>query len=126
MLTIGIVLIANLSIDKIWRFLLLVLWLADCGWTHWRCERGYARVRGIELDSGGTVKVAGPGGAVTLSGLRTGSVVYRQFAWLRFALPDGSRHAELLIAARASPVDWHRFQLIWHFCRATFGHPGRA
>lgn len=123
---IGMAVILCLPIAWHWRTGLLLIWLGDCAWSRYRLERGSARFRGLRLDSTGGVSVAGPDDSITPTRLVTGSIVCRRVAWLRFRLPDGSQHAELLVAARARAVDWHRLQLIWRLCKQTFGHPGRA
>ena len=126
LMLIGMAVILCLPFSEVWCILLLVIWLGDCIGSQRRLNRAFARVRGLRLDSAGCLSVAGPRNSVSSTGLVTGSVVCRRFAWLRFRLPDGSRHAELLIATRARTLDWHRFQLIWRLCNTTFGHPGRA
>ena len=126
LLLIGLAVIQFLPLAGSWRIVLLVIWLADCAWSQHRLRRAFARVRWLRLDSAGCFSVTGPDDSVTPTGMVTGSVVCRRCAWLRFRLPDGSRHAELLTATRATTLDWHRFQLIWRLCKQTFGHPGRA
>lgn len=122
----GIILILKLPLDGTWRILLVVIWVGDCGFGHWRLECGHGQVSRIRLDSDGGFWVVGPRGAAAPSGLVSGSFVCRRFAWLRFALPDGGRHGELLLATRVGSLEWHRFQLIWRLCSDIFGHPRRA
>lgn len=122
----GMGVILCLPIGWHWRTGLMLIWLGDCTWSLLRFERGCARIMGLRLDSTGVVTVAGPDDSSMPTRLVSGSVVCRRVAWLRFRLPDGSQHAELLIAARIRTLDWHRLQLIWRLCKQTFGHPGRA
>ena len=122
----GVLLIVLLPVHGAWRLLLLVIWLADCVLSLHRLAVAWPRVAAIRLDSHGTIRIEGPSGDRFTTTLVSGSVVCRQFAWLRFRLPGGGCHSELLLAAHAGAVDWHRFQLIWRLCQKTFGHPGRA
>ena len=122
----GVLLIVCLPFDGAWRLLLLVIWLADCMRSLRRLAAAWPRVMAIRLDNHGTVGIDGPAGDRVTTTLASGSVVCRRFAWLRFRLPGGGSHAELLLAAHSGAVEWHRFQLIWRLCQKSFGHPGRA
>ena len=122
----GSVLILLLPLAAIWRILLLLVWLADCGWSLWRLQRGFTQVSELRLDAAGNISVGGPADRITSTSLVSGSVVSGRFAWLRFRLADGSGHSELLLPSCTRTYAWHRFQLIWRLCRDTFGHRAGA
>ena len=121
----GLMLVGHLELPPVWRAALACLWLMDCLWSLGALAQGARRVRKIRLDAAGTIVALGPGGRVEALTLLTGSFVLRRIAWLRVAFPDGSRHAELLVAASEECAAWHRLQLVWQQRREAFGHPLR-
>ena len=122
----GMVLILSLPFSTSWRIVLLLIWLTDCSLTFSRLAIAWRQVTAIRLDIAGSVHTEAPDGSLVQTTLESGSVVCRRVAWLRFRLADGRPHGELLLASGTEALTWHRFQLIWRLCRATFGHPGRA
>ncbi len=123
---IGALLLATTTLHPLSRFLLLVLWLGDCGWALRRLQQGWHPAGRLRLTSGGGVQVVTDGELPLTVCLRTGSVVTRRFAWLRFAPPGGPVRAELFLAAYSESRAWQGFQLVWRLGREAFGHPGTA
>ncbi len=123
---IGAALLAVTSLPPLSRFLLLVLWLVDCGWALRRLRQGWRKAGRLRLTSDGQVQLVADGISPVCVSLRTGSVVMRRFAWLRFARPGGPVRAELFLAAYSESRAWQGFQLIWRLGREAFGHPGTA
>lgn len=122
----GMALILSLPFPASARIALLLIWLVDCGLAFRRLAIAWRQVAAIRLDTEGTVHTEASDGRCVQTTLATGSTVCRRVAWLRFRLADGRPHGELLLARGTEALTWHRFQLIWRLCRATFGHPGRA
>lgn len=121
----GLMLVSHLGLPPVWRATLACVWLTDCLWSLTALARGARRLRKIRLDSAGEMVALGPGGRVEALTLLTGSFVLRRIAWLRVGFPDGSRHAELLLADSEESAAWHGLQLVWQQARGAFGHPVR-
>ncbi len=123
---IGAALLAVTSLPPLSRFLLLVLWLVDCGWALRRLRQGWRKAGRLRLTSDGQVQLVADGISPVCVSLRTGSVVMRRFAWLRLACRGGPVWAELFLSAYSESHAWQRFQLIWRLRREAFGHRGTA
>ena len=108
------------------RVLCTFLWLADAGIGLWRIRRGWAVCERIRLSSSGAILVTGPDGSRQSVSLATGTLVLRQFAWLRYTTQAGWTGAEFLICRSPEDPDWHRFQVIWRLARGAFGQRGVA
>ena len=119
----GLILILHLDLSVQWRGIISLVWIADCLRELTALARGMCRVRKLRLDSAGGLRSVSAEGRAERLTLRTGSMVFAGFAWLRVEFPDGSRHAELLTRASAQSEAWHGLQLIWQQCRDSFGHP---
>lgn len=123
---IGAALLAATSLQPLGRLMLMVLWLGDCGWALHRLRQGWQPACRLRLTSGGEVQLVADGELPVAVSLRTGSVVTRRVAWLRFARPGGPVQAELFLAAYSENYAWQRFQLVWRLAHGAFGHPGTA
>ncbi len=122
----GLVLLMDLDIAFGWRAAFCAVWIADCLRELKNLANGSRRVAAIGFDAGGAMKLVNQDGRTEPVRLLSGSLILPKIAWLRMRLPDGSRHAELLIAGRCETDAWHGFQLIWQQCREAFGHTLRA
>ncbi len=122
----GAWLILAANIDGFLQLALLIPWLGDCAFSLLRLWRGFSATERIRLTNAGAVTVIDSAGRPTGVSLASGSIVGRRLGWLSIRWPDDRWHAELLSAANAESLAWHRFQLIWRLGREAFGHPGPA
>lgn len=122
----GLVLLMDLDIAFGWRAALCALWVADGLRELKNMANGSRRIAAIRFDADGGMTSVNRDGRTEPVRLLSGSLILPKIAWLRMRLPDGSRHAELLVASRCETEAWHGFQLIWQQCREAFGHTLRA
>lgn len=121
---IGMVIIVLLEVPIWWRWIIGVLWLADCLSGLRNLAQGAQWAHQIALDSSGGVDVLTAGGRTERAELRSGTVVLSNFAWLRIGTCRGRQYSGLFIRKRTSPADWHNLQLLWRQSREAFGHLG--
>ena len=122
----GASLLATASLPYPLRFVLSLLWLADC-WRRLRAQvAGHRAVTAVRLAADGKVAVISPLGRARPASLVTGTVLHQRLAWLRLRRPGGGYHGEALRRTWLGETDWHRLCLIRRQADGGFGHHGGA
>lgn len=109
----GLVLILTLSLNAAVRGIACVLWAVYGRFELLRLRRGYESCHEIRLLAGGDALVLTGTGQWLPGVLLSGSVLLRNFAWLRLRIADGSEVVELLRGDGRQCQDWRRLQVIW-------------
>jgi len=112
----GLVLILTLDLDAEIRAASCLVWVVAARYELLRIERGFESLTAIRLSSGGEIAVLNNDQEWLPVTLQTGSVVLRNFAWLRLRGASGDNFVELLRGSARQSQDWRRLQVIWrHF-----------
>ena len=119
----GLWLVAGLPVPVPARVFLALAWCADLLWQVGRLYRHGRGLVAIRADAGGGLAGCGPAGDEFPLRLLPGSIFAARFVWLRLRLPDGGRHAELVLSRHAEASAWHRFQLVGRLAGYAVGHP---
>jgi hypothetical protein len=110
---VGLATILALSMPPVWRAFAALLWLIMNGRELVLIAKGYKQCRRIRIGHDGDVELLGRDGSWMPATLVSGSVVLRQYAWLRFETREGLRFAEPVRAKNAQSEGWRRLQVIW-------------
>jgi hypothetical protein len=105
--------IAALPVAANWRIAALLLWALICGRDLWLIAIAYRSCVRIRIEHTGNMLVYAGDNCCSRATLGAGSVVLRDFAWLRFRAENGRRHVELLRRRTSQNKDWRRLQVIW-------------
>ena len=109
----GIAAIIALPLEGSWRAGLVGIWVLICGRDLWLLAAGYKHCARIRIEHSGNMFVYAPDGRLRTATIDAGSIVLREFAWLRFRSESGRRHVELLRRKTAQNKDWRHLQVIW-------------
>lgn len=119
----GISIIATLSLHPAWRIVGGAIWMLDCLYELRCFSKGIGWLRQISLDSAGGVRALDSVGNQVVVSLRSGSVVFPDWAWLRVADEADRKFSGLFTRCRTNGQKWHRLQLLWRQAQKAFGHP---
>lgn len=115
----GILLTAALPLAGGLRVLLAIGW---CGYSAreliatWRA---YSNSGELRIEADGRLLCRDRDGAWQPAQLHAGSIVGARYAWLRIAVGQGPRYAELVRGDARKSEDWRRFQVIWRHIGAA-------
>jgi len=110
---IGFAMILLLPIERPWRVLAAIAWLATCTHDLIVIRKGHRQCRRIRIQQDGGVQLLSPDGCWFPATILSGSIVLRGVAWLRFEADNGQRFAELICRKRPQLEAWRRLQVIW-------------
>lgn len=116
----GTVLILLMPFTTPARLLLLLLWFGDNLRALCQQQRGFARVRQLQVSADGTILADGPDAGQEVVTLLGGSVVFRRAAWLRLRFADGLCYGEPLAERAGRQPGWAHFRLVWQQHRQRF------
>ena len=109
----GLVLILTLDLDTAIRAASCFVWFV-AGWHELVCmERGFESCKAVRLSSDGEIAVLNNEQEWLPVTLQTGSIVLRNYAWLRLQAANGDNFVELLRGNARQSEDWRRLQVIW-------------
>lgn len=109
----GLVILLTLDLEVAVRALGCLAWFALGQSELARVERGFASCSAIRLSSEGEIAVLNDDQEWRSGILETGSLVLRNFAWLRLRTADGDLIVELLRGDIRQSQEWRRLQVIW-------------
>ncbi len=109
----GLVLILILDLDAKIRAASCVIWVVAARHELIRIERGFESLTAVRLSSAGEFAVLNSDQEWLPVTLQTGSVVLRNFAWLRLQAANGDHFVELLRGNARQSQEWRRLQVIW-------------
>ena len=115
----GLVLILTLDLDAEIRATSCLVWVVAARHELLQIERGFESLTAIRLSSGGAIAVRNDDQEWLPVTLRTGSIVLRNFAWLRLQAANGDNFVELLRGNARQNQDWRRLQVIWRHIGAS-------
>ena len=113
LLAAGLVLILTLDVDTTIRGAGCLVWFVAGRFELARIERGFESCIAIRMSSEGEITVLNNDQEWLSGTLQTGSVVLRNFAWLRLQTADGENLIELLRGNARQSQNWRRLQVIW-------------
>ena len=122
----GLSLIMHMPLSALSRVFSSAVWLVWCGVEIRVLTWPWPNVSRIGINAAGEVWVIDTAGQRLSATLLRGSIVIRQFAWLRMCLEDGRKYAELVSGNAVEDYQWHRFQLIWKQSRQIVGRAERS
>lgn len=109
----GTLLLATLSAPPLVRGFACVVWCLAGIRNIVRLAQNFARVAAIRLYPDGAAELLDADHEPRPAMLADGSVVLRNWAWLRLRRDDGGSVAELLRGDGRKDHDWRRLQVIW-------------
>jgi len=109
----GLVLILTLNLDTAIRAASSFVWLLAGWYEIVRIERGFEVCNAIRLSSDGDIAVLNNDQEWLPVTLQTGSIVLRNYAWLRLQADNGDNFVEPLRGNARQSEDWRRLQVIW-------------
>jgi len=109
----GLVLILTLNLDTAMRAVSCFVWFAAGRHELARIERGFEFCNAVRLSSDGEIAVLNNDQEWLPATLQTGSIVLRNYAWLRFRAANGDIFVELMRGNARQSEEWRRFQVIW-------------
>ena len=113
LVAVGIVLILTLDLDAKIRAASCFVCVVAARHELLRIERGFESLTAIRLSSAGEIAVLNNDQEWLPVTLQTGSVVLRNFAWLRLQAANGDNFVELLRGNARQSQEWRRLQVIW-------------
>lgn len=113
LIAVGFVLILTLDLAAGIRAAICLVWGVAGRHELVRIERGFELLTAVRLSSGGEIVVLNSDQEWQPVTLQTGSVVLRNFAWLRLQAASGDRFVELLRGSARQSHEWRRLQVIW-------------
>jgi len=119
LLVAGVLLAATLPLTAAWRVLLAVTWCAFSGRELVATWRAYAGAGELRVEADGRLYCRARSGAWQPATFCAGSVVCARIAWLRIAIRQGPRYAELVCGDVRESEEWRRFQVIWRHIGAA-------
>lgn len=109
----GIVLILTLDLDTAIRATGCLVWFI-AGWYELaHIERGFESCHAVRLSSDGEIAVLNNDQEWVPVTLQTGSMVLKNYAWLRFRAANGNNFVELMRGNARQSEEWRRLQVIW-------------
>ncbi len=115
----GLILILTLGLDAAIRGAACLVWFVIGRFELARIERGFESCVAIRLSSDGEIAVLGNDREWLPGTLQTGSVVLRNFAWLRLQTVNGVNFVEPLRGNARQSQEWRRLQVIWRHVGAA-------
>ena len=109
----GLVLILTLNLDTAIRAASCFVWFVAGWYEIVRIERGFEFCHAVRLSSDGDIAVLNNDHEWLPVTLQTGSIVLRNYAWLRFQTANGDNFVELLRGNARQSEEWRRLQVIW-------------
>ncbi len=113
---IGAGLILTLELGASIRAAACLAWIVMGRFELLQMERGFERCTTVRLSSDSQFSVLDGDQQWRSCTLQSGSVVLKNYAWLRLRAEDGENFAELLRGDARQSHQWRRLQVIWrHF-----------
>jgi hypothetical protein len=109
----GIVLILTLNLDTAIRTASCFVWFIAGRYELIRIEHGFDSCNAIRLSSDGEIAVLNNDQEWLQVTLQTGSIVLKNYAWLRFRATNGDNFVELMRGNARQSEEWRRLQVIW-------------
>ena len=109
----GLVLILTLDLDTAIRAVSCFVWFVAGWYEIVRIERGFESCNAVRLSSDGEIAVLNNDQEWLPVTLQTGSIVLRNYAWLRFQAANGEKFVELMRGNARQSEEWRRLQVIW-------------
>jgi len=109
----GLVLILTLNLDTAIRAASCFAWFVAGRYEIVRIERGFESCNAVRLSADGDIAVLNNDQEWLPVTLQTGSIVLRNYAWLRMQTENGEKFVELLRGNARQSEDWRRLQVIW-------------
>ena len=116
LILIGATLILTLALGALIRAVACLAWICMGRVELLRMERGFEACTAVRLSSDGQISVLDDDQQWHACSLQSGSVVLRNYAWLRLRAADGEYFVEPLRGDARQSHQWRRLQVIWrHF-----------
>jgi hypothetical protein len=116
LILIGATLILTLELGVLIRAAACLAWIVMGRFELMRLERGFEVCTAVRLSSDGQISVLDNEQQCRSCSLQSGSVVLKNYAWLRLRTVDGEYCVELLRGDARQGQQWRRLQVIWrHF-----------
>jgi hypothetical protein len=109
----GLVLILTFDLDTTIRVVGCFVWFVAGRYEIVGIERGFESCNAVRLSSDGDIAVLNNDQEWLPVTLQTGSIVLRNYAWLRMQTENGEKFVELLRGNARQSEDWRRLQVIW-------------
>ena len=109
----GLVLILTLDLDTAIRAVSCFVWFVAGRYEIVRIECGFESCNAVRLSSDGEIAVLNNDQEWLPVTLQTGSIVLRNYAWLRFQAANGEKFVELMRGNARQSEEWRRLQVIW-------------
>ena len=109
----GLVLILTLDLDAALRAASCFVWFVVGRSEIDRIERGFEFCNAVRLSSDGEIAVLNNDQEWLPVTLQTGSIVLRNYAWLRLQAANGDNFVELMRGNARQSEEWRRLQVIW-------------
>lgn len=109
----GLILILTLDLDTTIRVVGCVVWFVAGRYEIVAIERGFESCNGVRLSADGEFAILNNDQEWLPVTLLTGSIVLRNYAWLRLQAENGEKFVELLRGNARQSEDWRRLQVIW-------------
>ena len=109
----GIVLILTFNLDIAIRATRCFAWFIAGCYELAHIERGFESCNAVRLSSDGEIAVLNNDQEWLPVTLQTGSIVLRNYAWLRLRAANGDNFVELMHGNSRQSEEWRRLQVIW-------------
>ena len=109
----GLVLILTLDLDTAIRAASGLVWFFAGRYELIRIERGFESCNAVRLSSDGEIALLNNDQEWLPVTLQTGSIVLRNYAWLRLRAANGDNFVELMRGDTRQSEEWRRLQVIW-------------
>ncbi len=108
----GLVVILVLELEVAARAAACLLWIGVGRFELWRVQRGFDYCVALRVFPSGEIALLNSDQEWVSGTLQTGSLVLRNFAWLRMQMDSGQIIVELLRGDARERADWRRLQVI--------------
>ncbi len=110
---VGAVLILVMPLPLLPRIFAAGMWFVASGYDIDRQRRAYSQYRGLRLDCEGRLELKNQHGDWLRARLLPGSLVLRNFGWIRVRDERGRVFAEPVRGGCRDSREWRRLQVLW-------------
>jgi hypothetical protein len=109
----GVAAVFTLPVPLMQRGAAAALWSAGCGCSIWRLVGAWGTYVALRISPDGIVRLRQADSEWQDAVLLPGSVLLRDWGWIRLRPRGGPAFAEPLCGTRQNRQDWRRLQVIW-------------